>query len=305
MQKGPTLVVLAAGMGSRYGGLKQIDAFGPGGETILEYSVYDAIREGFGSVVFIIRRSFEDAFKAAYADKLKGIDVSYVYQELDDLPEGITCHQDRSKPWGTGHAVWVAHRVVGGPFAVINADDFYGRDAYRQLYNYFMGNESPREHNYVLVGYELIRTLSDYGTVNRGVCAIDEHGDLAGIEECLKIGRSPDGVISYKDANEMDVILAPETIVSMNMWGFYPDYFDHFEDSFARFFKDHGNEPKSEYYIPNLVDELISSGQKKVRVLTCKENWFGVTYKEDKPMVIDRINRLVSEGVYPERLWER
>ena len=285
-----SLVVLAAGMGSRYGGLKQMDAFGPNGETIIDYSLYDAIGAGFNHIVFIIRRSFAEEFKAAFEPKLRGrVAVDYVYQELDNLP------------WGTGHAIWVAHSVVDGPFGVINADDFYGRESYVTLYD-FLVTERAKEI-YSVVGYKLANTLSEHGTVNRGVCKRDEMGFLAGIEECKNIGRTENDVILYTSDDGHEIILPEDTPVSMNMWGFYPSYFMYFEAEFARFLADHGQEAKSEYYIPTLVDHLLHAGERKTKILECDAEWFGVTYREDKPFVSDRLNRLIESGVYPERLW--
>lgn len=300
--KKPTLLVLAAGMGSRYGGLKQMDAFGPSGETILDYSIYDAIRAGFGKVVFVIRESFSEEFKAFFVDKFDdSIVVDYVYQSLDNVPDKYSYNPDRTKPWGTAHAVWVAKDVIQGPFGVINADDFYGRDAYRILFDYF--NREGDMDNYALVGYQLEKTLSDHGTVNRGVCATHDDNTLDTVVETLKIGYDDNRKIYYKNENAQKIFLSGDTPVSMNMWAFYPDYFDHCGTMFSKFLETRGQEMKSEFFIPFLVDHLIKNGTKKVDVLDCTEEWFGVTYQEDKPFVMERLSTLIDAGVYPERLW--
>ena len=298
----PTLLVLAAGMGSRYGGLKQMDAFGPNGETILDYSIYDAIREGFGKVVFVIRESFSEEFKAFFANKFDDkIEVDYVFQSLNNVPDQYEYHPDRTKPWGTAHAVWVAKDVIDGPFAVINADDFYGRDSYRILYEYF--KDSNVSNNYALVGYQLEKTLSDHGTVNRGVCATHDDNTLDNIVETLKIGYDEERQIHYNNEHGQKSYLSGNTPVSMNMWAFLPDYFDHCGVMFKDFLKDRGQELKSEFFIPLLIDNLIKVGTKKVDVLDCTEEWFGVTYQEDKPFVMERLSKLIESGVYPENLW--
>ena len=297
----PTLLVLAAGMGSRYGGLKQMDAFGPNGETILDYSIYDAIRAGFGKVVFVIRSSFNREFRAFFANKFDHlIEVEYVFQELSDVPTGSTYAPEREKPWGTSHAVWVARNVIHEPFAVINADDFYGKGAFEAIRDYF---DNSVAFNYSLVAYRLERTLSDHGTVNRGVCSVNKDMELDGIVETLKVGYEKDRTISYPMGNERGE-LAPDTLVSMNFWGFYPDYFNHAEAYFRGFLKERGGELKSEFFIPLLVEDLVNRGEKKVEVLTCDEEWFGVTYQEDKPRVVQKIKELLENGVYPDKLWK-
>ena len=298
----PILVVLAAGMGSRYGGLKQMDAFGPNGETILDYSIYDAIQAGFGKVVFIIRESFDTDFRAFFANKFEDqIEVAYVFQDIADVPEGFDIPEERSKPWGTAHAVWAARNEVNGPFAVINADDFYGRGAYEECMNFF---QNGSENAYGLIGYELDNTLSKHGTVNRGVCTVDSKDLLTGVVETLKIGYDKEGKIQYPKAEGVGYLEA-KTPVSMNLWTFYPDYFDYCGKMFDQFLKDHGKEEKSEFFIPLLVENLITSGEKRVEVLTCDEEWFGVTYQEDKPVVIAKLNKLVTEGRYPANLWSK
>lgn len=296
----PTLLVLAAGMGSRYGGLKQMDAFGPNGETILDYSIYDAIRAGYGKVVFVIRKSFERDFRNFFAGKFDdAIQVEFVFQELDDLPEGSNSYPDREKPWGTAHAVWVARNVIDEPFAVINADDFYGRMTFQVLSDHFNKGEGKE---YVLVSYPLQNTLSDHGTVNRGVCSVNKDGYLQSIVETLKIAYNDEGGIIYPDVAGQKP-LSGETPVSMNFWGFYPDYFDYAEDYFVDFLKERGEEPKSEFFIPLLIEDLIKRQEKSVAVLSSDEAWFGVTYQEDKPIVIDKLNGLIKKGEYPEKLW--
>jgi len=300
MEGKPTLVVLAAGMGSRYGGLKQMDAFGPNGENIIDYSIYDAILAGFGKVVFVIRQKFETEFREFFSGKFDDqIEVSYVCQELNVLPPGYAPPPDREKPWGTGHAVWVTHEVVDGPFAVINADDYYGRDAYQKIGAFFRTPEAEAG-NYCVVGYRLVNTLSDHGAVNRGVCHVDDQMYLRSVEEIVKISRDDHGVIRYPE----DGILQEETLVSMNIWGFLPSYFTHAEHLLRVFLDAHTNDPKSELYIPTIVDELISTDALKVKVLPSGSSWFGVTYKEDKPFVTAQINQLISDAVYPANLWK-
>ncbi len=296
----PTLLILAAGMGSRYGGLKQMDAFGPNGETILDYSIYDAIREGFGKVVFVIRESFNKEFREFFAGKFEHqIEADFVYQELTDVPEGADYNPERTKPWGTSHAVWAARHVIDEPFVVINADDFYGRDAYRVIVNFFNKNDSG---NYALVGYQLDKTMSRHGAVNRGVCDLNAMGDLKEINERLKIVYDENDRIRY-DTDEGPAYLDPATPVSMNFWGFYPDYFQYCEDYFVHFLHERGHELKSEFFIPLLIEDMIVRDQKKIKVLQCSEEWFGVTYREDKPFVENRIHELIRQNVYPAKLW--
>jgi dTDP-glucose pyrophosphorylase len=301
-EKRISLVVLAAGMGSRYGGLKQMDTFGPNGETIIDYSLYDAHRAGFNHVVFIIREYFADAFKAAFDPKLKGrMATDYVYQELQNIPGNYDIPADREKPWGTGHAVWVAHDVIDGPFGVINADDYYGPESYVTLYNFL--NEQREKEEYSVVGYKLDNTLSEHGAVNRGVCEVDEEGYLQHITECKQIIRDDNGVISYPTEDGQVQLLNGDDPVSMNMWGFYPSYFTYFEEQFDQFLKASGTEAKSEYYIPTLIDHLIITGERQTKVLHCDAEWFGVTYREDKDFVSQRLNKLIEDGVYQKNLW--
>lgn len=296
----PTLVILAAGMGSRYGGLKQLDEVGPNGEAIIDYSLYDAIRAGFGKVVFIIRRDFEEAFKNQFDAKLKGkIDVEYVFQELTDLPAGFSIPEGREKPWGTGHAIRAARNAVKTPFAAINADDFYGYEAYETMAA-FLQNEAKADY-YSMVGYRLENTLSDNGSVSRGLCITDNNQNLSDIDELTKITKEEKGIFYEKDGRK-EALEGQET-VSMNFWGFHPSLFEHLEEGFTQFLKAEGNEFKSEFFIPMYVDELIKSRKTRVKVLTSEAEWFGVTYKEDKPDVISKINSLTLTGKYPGKLW--
>ena len=298
----PTLLVLAAGMGSRYGSLKQMDGVGPNGEAIIDYSVYDAIRAGFGKVVFVIRHSFADDFCEVFNAERFGhrIEVEYVFQELDMLPEGFTLPAERVKPWGTNHAVMMGAKVIDTPFAVINADDFYGRDAYTVIGNYLSQLEGS-EGKYCMVGYEVSKTLSENGTVSRGVCTVDSEGNLQGMVERTKIERV-DGTIVFHDLGT-DEPLAENTPVSMNLFGFTPDYFTHSEEYFKVFLKENIDNLKSEFFIPLMVNKMISEGTATMRVLETSSKWFGVTYKEDKPQLMQKIEELIAAGEYPRNLW--
>lgn len=297
----PTLVILAAGMGSRYGKLKQLDGFGPNGETIIDYSIHDAINAGFGKVVFIIRDIFREEFEQRFNDRFADkVELAYVNQDLHELPEGFSVPEGREKPWGTAHAVWTAREVVDGPFAVINADDFYGPESYKVLVDYF--NDKPEGINYALVGYELKNTLSDHGTVNRGVCTADDQGNLATITECTKIARLEDGSIA-NPGGEGSAELTDATLVSMNMWALRPSFFAYFDDFFGSFLKERGTELKSEYYIPLLIDTLINDEVLNVEILSTTAEWFGVTYMDDKPIVQEKINNLIEREVYPKDLF--
>ena len=295
----PTLLVLAAGMGSRYGGLKQMDGVGPNGEIIMDYSINDAIHAGFGKVVFVIRHDFAEAFQQKINAEHFGnrIQVEYVYQELDKLPAGFKVPEGREKPWGTNHAILMAKDAIHEPFAIINADDFYGRDAFMVIGDYLRTLENTKGQ-YCMVGYRLENTLSENGTVSRGVCNIDANGNLAGMTERTSIGRNANGVIEYKDTDDSLHPLAPETTVSMNLFGFTPDYFAESEKLFVEWLKERGNEMKSEYYIPYAVNTFINSGYATMKVLKTTAQWFGVTYKEDRPMVVDRLKKLHDQGVY-------
>ena len=297
----PTLFVLAAGMGSRYGGLKQIDGLGPSGETIMDYSVYDALRAGFGKVVFVIRKDFEEAFRKAviskYADK---VPCEVCFQSVDSVPEGCTYNPERTKPWGTNHAVLMAKDLIKEPFAVINADDFYGRESFQVLADYLKSVEGTTG-KYCMVGYRVANTLSENGSVSRGVCATDENGYLTDVVERTKIEKVGDKIIYTEDG--VDTEIAPNSPVSMNMWGFTPEYFEYVEKAFVEFLQARGQELKSEFYIPTLVNDMIRSGEATCKVLDTTSKWFGVTYAEDRPQVVMKINNLVKEGVYPEKLF--
>jgi choline kinase len=298
----PTLLVLAAGMGSRYGGLKQIDPMGPSGETILDYSVFDALRAGFGKVVFIIRPDFEKEFKEKVSAKFdKRVPVDYAYQTLDKLPSGYTVPAGREKPWGTTHAILCAKDVVKEPFAVINADDFYGRDSYKVLGKY-LATLPVTTSDFSMVGFTLSKTLSEHGTVARGVCQTDANGFLTDIDEMTKIGKTATGAVN-KEEGKPEVTLKGDEPVSMNMWGFSPKLFDHLDRIFREFLDKSGKEMKSECYIPMTVGQLVKEKHATVKVLRTDSAWFGVTYKEDKPIVQDSINKLIAAREYPENLW--
>jgi UTP-glucose-1-phosphate uridylyltransferase len=287
-------------MGSRYGGLKQMDSVGPGGEAIIDYSLYDAISAGFGKVVFVIRTDFADQFKTRFEPRLKGrIVVDYAYQSLDKIPEGSTLNPAREKPWGTAHAVWMADGLVNEPLAVINADDFYGKEAYQTMADFLVS--SVDESEYAMIGYHVSKTLSDFGTVSRGVCITNEEGYLTGVVERTKIMRDADGIFFYEPDGRFP--LNENTPVSMNFWGLKPNVFPLLKEGFSRFLREKGNEPKSEYFIPILINDNILSGRISTKVLECDANWFGVTYIEDKPLAQKEILKLVEIGEYPVNLW--
>ncbi|MEI6656078.1 MAG: nucleotidyltransferase [Verrucomicrobiota bacterium] len=301
----PTLLVLAAGMGSRYGGLKQIDPMGPNGETVLDYSVFDAIRAGFGRVVFIIREDFAEAFQhgigSRFADRIQ---VDYAFQRLDDLPAGFTVPAGRTKPWGTTHAVRAARKRVNEPFAVINADDFYGRDAYQRAATFLAHPAATADGkaHYAMIGYPLANTLSDHGDVNRGICTTDAGGFLTGVEEYVKIQRDADGTVRGTALDGTRKTIAESGPVSMNFWAFTHIFFEQLEAGFSRFLDAYGQAEKSEYYIPTIVDELIRSNKANCAVIPTTSHWFGVTYPDDKPHVVASIQQLIAAGEYPERL---
>jgi dTDP-glucose pyrophosphorylase len=298
----PTLLILAAGMGSRYGGLKQLDPMGPSGETVLDYSVFDAIRAGFGKVVFVIRHDFADAFKSAVGDKFEGkIEVAYAFQEMADLPDGFSVPEGRERPWGTAHAVRAARNEIDTPFAVINADDFYGQDAYRQLAEYFAHNSNEPELRTCMVGYPLKNTLSEHGSVNRGICQV-KNGTLQSVEEHSTIACSSDGIVRGDNLAGESVEIAPDAIVSMNFWGFTPALFPSLEALFIEFLETYGKEMRSECYIPTVIDTLIQSEQTECAVIETNGAWFGVTYPDDKPFVQASIGKLIASGEYPEQL---
>lgn len=297
----PTLLVMAAGLGSRYGSLKQVDSFGPSGETIMDYSVYDAVRAGFGKIVFVIRRSTEAEFKetilARFRDKIA---VDYVFQELDQVPAGVEVPPQREKPWGTGHAVLVTREKIREPFAVINADDYYGTQSFRLMADYLapLANDST---DYCLLGYRLENTLSDHGYVSRGVCRTDESGYLQQVTERTRIYRTDQGIVYEEDGQR--VSLTGQETVSMNLMGFTPSVFRYFEEYFVDFIRTRGHELKSEFYLPFVMNEVIQRGIARVKVVPTPDHWFGVTYQEDKATAQQKLRALVQQGVYPERLW--
>lgn len=299
----PTLFVLAAGMGSRYGGLKQLDGLGPSGETIMDYSIYDAIKSGFGKLVFVIRKHFEKEFVDKIASKYqKHISVEIVFQELDNLPQGFSVHPDRVKPWGTNHAVLMGKDVINESFVVINADDFYGRDAFEKV-GAFLSSLAGSTNHYCMVGYRLCNTLSESGAVARGVCQANAEGFLTTITERTHIERK-EGKIQFKDANDYWLELEENAPVSMNMWGFTPDYFAYSKDYFVQFLEANQGNLKSEYFIPLMVDQLIANKTADVKVLDTTSKWFGVTYPEDRQAVVDKLQELADKGEYPTPLWK-
>ena len=295
----PTLLVLAAGMGSRYGGLKQIDPVGPSGETIIDYSIYDALRAGFGKVVFVIRKDFEKDFRESVGSRFEGrVAVDYVFQSLDALPSKFHVPEGRTKPWGTTHAILVAADAIHEPFAAINADDFYGPQGYREL----AGHLASGTPDYSMVGFTLRNTLSDFGSVARGVCQVDSSGYLRGVTEMLKIERDGDGARNTDGAGNVTQLSGVEP-VSMNMWGFMPEIFAQLRESFEKFLESNANDQKAECLIPSTVNDLVNAGHAKVKMLRTNDSWFGVTYREDRPRVVDSIRSLISSGLYPEKLW--
>lgn len=299
----PTLLVLAAGMGSRYGSLKQLDGVGPNGETIMDYSVYDALRAGFGKVVFVIRHNFEAEFREQIVQKYQNhIPVEVVFQEVDKVPAGVKYDEQRTKPWGTNHAVLMAQGVINEPFAVINSDDFYGRESYVLLAD-FLQKVAGDKGRYCMIGYHILNTLSDSGSVNRGICSVNDEGLLTSVVERTNI-ESEGGVIQFPVQPGIYEKLSNDCLVSMNMWGFTPEYFDYSLESFTHFLNAHGFEPKSEFYIPTVVDELIVKQKATCEVIDTPSKWFGVTYAEDRPQVVLQINKLIREGIYPQQLWK-
>jgi NDP-sugar pyrophosphorylase family protein len=298
----PTLLILAAGMGSRFGGLKQVEPVGPNGEAIIDYSIYDAIRAGFGKVVFIIRESFADAFKEKFDAKLKGkIEVEYVYQELHMLPDGFTLPADREKPWGTAHAILVARDVIKEPFCALNADDFYGYNAYKAMAKFL--TTSKNENEYAMVGYKLKETLSEFGFVSRGICDSDAENNLRKIVETIRIVKRPNEIVSI-ESDGSETQLTGNEVTSMNNWGFKPSVFEKLKKRFTGFLENNIGNLKSEMYIPSVVFDMIDDNEAVAKVLEADSPWFGVTYKEDKPFVIEKLNALIARGDYPEKLWE-
>lgn len=298
----PTLLVLAAGMGSRYGGLKQMEGLGPNGETIMDYSVFDAARAGFGKVVFVIRKSFEKDFREVFTNRFKElIDVDFVFQEIENVPKGAEYNTERTKPWGTGHAVLMGASAIKEPFAVINADDFYGADAFNVLAS-FLSKNAKKENHYAMVGYRLGNTLSESGSVSRGICTVNSNGILETVVERTQIERSG-GIVFYKDGNSK-VDIAEDELVSMNCWGFTPDFYNHLEQLFKEFLKENGNSLTAEFYIPFAVNDLIIKKVAEVEVLQTTAKWFGVTYRDDRNQVVLSINNLIKKGEYPSKLWK-
>ncbi|WP_304424057.1 nucleotidyltransferase [Paramuribaculum intestinale] len=298
----PTLFVLAAGMGSRYGGLKQLDGLGPHGETIMDYSIYDAIHAGFGKIVFVIRKDFEQDFREKILSKYEGhIPVEVVFQSITDLPEGYTCPEDRTKPWGTNHAVLMGKNAIKEPFAVINADDFYGRNAFEVIAKE-LSRPRDRKGDYCMVGFRVGNTMTENGSVARGVCSTKD-GNLESVVERTAISYDKEGRIVFTDENGTEQTLDPATPVSMNLWGFTPDYFDYSEREFRRFLDRDINTPKSEFFIPLAIDTLIKSGEASVKVLDTDSKWFGVTYAADRPGVVEKFAQLHADSTYPEKLF--
>ena len=298
-----TLVILAAGMGSRYGGLKQLDPMGPGGETIMDYSVFDAVRAGFNRVLFVIRKDFEAEFREKIGKKYeKIIAVDYAFQQLDDLPAGFSVPEGREKPWGTGHALFATRHILKTPFAVINADDFYGADSYRQLAAYLADPPQSGKVRGVIATFILANTLSENGSVARGICSVDEEGTLRKVTEFTKIEKTADGAADRSDPEHPAEFTGRE-FVSMNSWGFMPEFLDKLEKLLIEFLEKHGTELKSEFYLPGAVDELISRGEAVISARNSKDSWFGVTYREDRPLVQANLEKLVSSGAYPTPLF--
>lgn len=297
----PTLLILAAGMASRYGSMKQVDGFGPNGETIIDYSIYDAIRAGFGKVTFIIREEFLDSFKAIFAPKLEGkIEIDFVFQSYDLSKYGIDKTIERQKPWGTGHAVLEAGNQINEPFCVINADDFYGYEAFQKMAEFL--TSEVRDDYYSLMGYQVDKTLSEHGSVSRGICKVSPEGNLEEINERTKVYEK-DGVIVYEDEDGNTTPLHDDARASMNFWGFTPAIFKQAEPMFKRFVEANENNPKAEFFIPLMAEELVKTGEAQFKVIPTASKWFGVTYKEDKPIVQESLSALVENGTYPAKLW--
>jgi NDP-sugar pyrophosphorylase family protein len=303
--KAPVLVVMAAGMGSRYGGLKQIDPVTDRGEVIIDFSLFDALRAGFGEVVFIIKKELEKDVRALMDEGAgRHIRIRYVYQDLDDIPSRFVTPEGRVKPWGTGHAVLAARAAVDGPFAAINADDYYGPAAYRLMHGYLAGAADDDRLRYAMVGYKLANTVTEHGSVARGICRVDEDGNLAGVDERLKVARRGEN-IAYEDGDGRWVDMPPDTTVSMNFWGFTESFMGELAKGAGDFFaNDVPRDPlKAEYLLPRIVDGLIRSGRASVKVIKTDDRWYGVTYREDKEQVVSALRLLKADGLYPEKLW--
>jgi len=297
----PTLLVLAAGMGTRYGGNKQLDEVGPSGETIIDYSIYDAIRAGFGKIVFVIRRDIEEQVRERFVKKLKGkIEVDYVFQDISNVPKGVKVAQERQKPWGTSHAVLVARHKINEPFGVINADDYYGVESFRILHDFLVNDKDP--NCYCIVGYKMANTLSEHGHVNIGVCNVGKEGLLKSIVETIQIEKTADGAKAPDTDGKIQKFTGNE-IVSMNLWGFKTSCFSFLEEEFRNFINKFGMELKSELYIPTSLDRFVRNGQISIKILMSNDKWFGVTYREDKPFVVENINNMIARGVYPAKIY--
>jgi NDP-sugar pyrophosphorylase family protein len=300
----PSLLILAAGIGSRYGSLKQMDRFGPSGETLIDYSIFDAMRAGFRKVIFIISKIMENEFKEIFFKKYPDeIEVDYVLQRLEDVPEGVKIPPGREKPWGTTHAVLSAASKINEPFAVLNADDFYGANSFRIIFSNLSSLKKNEEEAYCIVGYRLSKTLSEHGYVARAICELDEKGYLKSIVERLKI-KKIENKIFYQDEEGRLIEIKGDPMVSMNMMGFSPSVFPHLKLCFEKFIQEHGQNPNAELYLPNVVNEMIKAKAAKVKILSSDEDWFGVTYKEDKAKAIKKIEELVKRGIYPRNLWK-
>ncbi len=300
----PSLLILAAGIGSRYGGLKQVDRFGPSGETIVEYSIYDALRAGFGKIILVVRKEFVNDFKELVLKKVMNkADIDFVFQEIENIPEGLSSPPDRIKPWGTGHAVLVAREKINSPFAVINADDFYGAGSFKIMADFLIDTYNDKTENYCIVGYPLAHTLSESGHVSRGICMADKDGFLTSIVEHKKIYKEGTIIKSQLDDNTVIEFTGKEK-VSMNLMGFMPSVFNYLDTQFRAFIRKNINNPNAEFYLPALVNTVIKEGKARVRLLQTSERWFGVTYKEDRQMVISNLINLLEAGIYPVNLWE-
>jgi UTP-glucose-1-phosphate uridylyltransferase len=299
----PTLLIMAAGIGSRYGGIKQLDGFGPSGAKIIDYTIYDAVQSGFGKIVFVIRHDIESDFRVAVSDRWKArIPMEFAYQELNAIPPGFTVPAGRQKPWGTGQAILSAASLIHEPFSVVNADDFYGRSSLKTIQSYLAGMRDSQDGGYCLIGYLLKNTLSEYGSVARGLCRQDSRGYLESLHETLGIYKEGDRII-HPGSDGRLLLLDGDALVSMNIWGFTPSFFMHLETDFTGFLENQGQDLKAEFYLTTVVDRVIRSGLEKVRVLSTDQQWFGVTFREDRPMVERSIRKLVSDGMYPENLW--
>lgn len=297
----PTLLVLAAGMGTRYGGNKQLDEVGPARETIIDYSIYDAIRAGFGKIVFVIRRDIEEQVKERFVEKLnRKIEVDYVFQEITNLPEGVIVSPDRQKPWGTSHAILVTKEKINEPFGVINADDYYGVESFKILRDFLVNDIN--DNNYCIVGYKLGNTLSDHGHVNRGVCQVGPDGLLKNIFETREIEKTKDGIVA-PGLEGTPVRFSGDEVVSMNLWGFKPSCYSFLNEEFLNFINSYGMDLKAELDIPTSIDKFVKNGEITIKILMSNERWFGVTYREDKPFVVENIRKMIREGIYPARIY--